>query len=189
MKDSENDNKSLSDEAKQLLAEIEQWGADSEAGLEHTTDQLEAVRVEMEKAAKGMNPKAIGPDSPVPLARAVCLPVFGGVLAEEEEYDRPGPAVTVDKMRVAINRGLLNTTAIDAKNRFITPRQAEEWIAACQTLETTHSKTKKVVTAVFPSSRTRPTSRSERERDAMIISQKELALARATKLKESLKRG
>ena len=70
-------------------------------------------------------------DTPLTLAKAVCLPELGGVLYRWMESE-PSTIITVKTLRLAIERGELAATRLNTKNIHVTRRQIQEWITLCQ---------------------------------------------------------
>jgi hypothetical protein len=52
-------------------------------------------------------------DTPIPLARAVCHPILGGILRRDPSGDVPGPSFTENSLRLAISKGHLECTCVN----------------------------------------------------------------------------
>ncbi|SNB71927.1 MULTISPECIES: hypothetical protein [unclassified Agrobacterium] len=118
-------------------------------------------------------------DTPLTLAKAVCLPELGGVLYRWMESE-PSTMITVKTLRLAIERGELVATRLNTKNIHVTRRQVQEWIASCQDIRRNRissnvrpamTRTASSLTSQLGSSMT---EKRERARDAALMILKEL---------------
>ncbi|WP_154664980.1 hypothetical protein [Allorhizobium undicola] len=67
-------------------------------------------------------------DTPIPLARAVCHPILGGILRRDPSGDVPGPSFTENSLRLAISKGHLECTWVAGK-QYVTPAALRAWLA------------------------------------------------------------
>ncbi|MBY3594267.1 hypothetical protein HJA87_31185 [Rhizobium bangladeshense] len=66
-------------------------------------------------------------DTPIPLARAVCHPILGGILRRDPRADVPGPAFTKASLELAIRKGTLQ--AVWKNNKLhVTPAALRAWV-------------------------------------------------------------
>lgn len=114
--------------------------------------------------------------TPVPIKRAHCHPVLGGVLYKDAKMDVPGPNFSVSSLRRAAKCGELETMWTGG-NQLVTGAALRAWIDKC-TQRQPSSK---------PPRPLNPEVRASRDREAAVASQ-EMVKAKLAALKLARKK-
>lgn len=100
-------------------------------------------------------------DTPIPLARAVCHPILGGILRRDPSADVPGPAFTKASLELAIRKGTLQ--AIWKNNKLhVTPDALRTWVTTSE-----KEQSKPSLKVVYEN----PDIKSNREKQQAVASQ------------------
>lgn len=171
--------------SERIMTELEEMIADFEASTQKTDKLLSEIR-------KGSIPLAYTEETPLPLARAVCLPELGGSLALNSEWDAAGPTLTVDKLREAIKRGKLADSPLDEKNRYTTLKNIKEWLNGWRDDENHQGSNSRPNERTGTVASKKPSGSSSiltREKDAKLSSARDSALMKAQMLRNTLRNG
>ncbi|MGO6676394.1 hypothetical protein [Rhizobium leguminosarum] len=63
----------------------------------------------------------------VPIRRAICHPLLGGILRKDPQRDVPGPNFPLNSLRLAISKGHL-VCIWKAEKQYVTPAALRDWL-------------------------------------------------------------